>query len=434
MTYKYSKQLSLRKTLGADLACNVFSFVLAFAVVVISGCERASDDERDKDHVEPRAVSLDTVHIETSIAERIGLEKTLATTALFRPSIEVYGRVVPNPNATFEIMSPSAGQISTRNGGLPLPGTKVAKGQMLAVIKVRVSPEVRADFESRIVESKSRLKNNEEIVDYLSRITQGLQNIASKEILSRTELDSASANLARAKAQVALDKAVIANWQGVIQIMSSPEPAEGNFWRLPIEAPHDGTIAEVSTAEGAFVEAGALLLRIIDQTQQVIRLDVPQVSLEFLDASAKAELLSVWCQGKSYEARFIGVGPSVDLSSQSIQFLYFVEDTSNLLRPGLHITTRIRSSETTESAVKVPSSSVLQHRGMYYVYVAVEEATYQRRRVEVLETRDGETVVKNTIVASQELSNGVKDGDTVVSTGAQLLLSREFLVAGGDSD
>ncbi len=431
MIYKNTKRIADR----LNRPHNFFAVVLVLAVVLISGCNRSIVGDDKKVLVESSPVATGRVHIDTSVAERIGLEKATATTVLFQPTIEVYGRIIPNPNATIEILSPSAGQISIADDGrLPMLGTNVAAGQLLAIVKVRISPEARADFETRIVEANSRLRNNEDIVDALSRITQGLQNIASKEILSRTELDSALANLARAKAQVALDKAIVANWQGIMERVNSQESKEGNFWRLPIQSLHAGTIAEVNVAAGAFVEAGMPLLKIIDPSQQLIRLDTPPAYSDLLSKKFKDEALKITYQGKSLDARFLGIAPSVDLSSQNIPLLFSVEDSSNCLRSGLQVTTRIPKSETSENAIKLPKSSVLQHRGMHYVYVEIEDETYQRRSVEVLDIRDSETLVKVANQVSHELAIGVQDGDLVVSKGAQLLLSREFLVSGGDDD
>jgi hypothetical protein len=48
--------------------------------------------------------------------------------------------------------------------------------------------------------------------------------------------------------------------------------------------------------------------------------------------------------------------------------------------------------------------------------------------------QENETLVKPSVESIQELAIGVVDGELVVSSGAQLLLSREFLVVGGDSD
>ena len=85
-------------------------------------------------------------------------------------------------------------------------------------------------------------------------------------------------------------------------------------------------------------------------------------------------------------------------------------------------------------AISVPSSSVLQHRGLHYVYVAIDDSTYQRRSVDVLGIQENETLIKQSDESKQDLAVGVIDGELVVSSGAQLLLSREFLAVGGDSD
>ncbi len=409
-------------------------WLLTLLCGVIVGCDRRAEDGEAKQLPEQAVLNNGTVQVAPSSAERIGIQKVASKSTLFTQKTEVYGRVVPNPNATFDLMSPSAGQVFIDSGIWPMPGTRVIKGQQLATLKVRISPDLRADFESRIVEAKARLTNNEDVVQSLSRITQGLQNISAREILSRTELDTASANLSKAKSQVELDKAIIANWLSVMNRVNAAESVQGDFWHLPLLSPHEGTIAEIATAEGAFVEAGTLLLRIIDQSQQLIRLEVPPNAPSLLDGAVEVDTLVIKCQGKSFQASYLGRAPSIDFSSQNSLLLYSVRDASDQLRSGLLVTASVANGESKVDAISVPNSSVLQHRGLNYVYVAIDDSTYQRRSVDILGIQENETLVKPSVESIQDLAIGVVDGEIVVGSGAQLLLSREFLVVGGDSD
>ncbi len=401
---------------------------------MVIGCGRETSDVEAKQVSEQKVLNKGTVGVDASLAERIGIKKVVAKNTPFKPTTEVYGRVIVNPNATFDLVSPSAGQVFVNSGRWPLPGTRVIKGQHLATLKVRVSPDLRADFESRIVEAKARLKNNEDVVESLSRIAQGLQNISAREILSRTELDMASANLSKAKSQVELDKAIIANWQSVMKRVNATESVQGDFWQIPVSSPHDGTIEEIGTSEGAYVEAGSLLLRIIDLSQQLIRIDVPLTINSTLEDSTEAQTLMIKCRGKSFDASLLGRAPSIDLSSQNSHILYSIRDATHQLRPGMLVTASIAHGDSNADAISVPSTSILQHRGLHFVYVAIDDSTYQRRGVDVLGIRDNETLIKPSLESVEDLAIGVSDGKWVVSSGAQLLLSREFLAVGGDSD
>ena len=401
---------------------------------MIIGCGRKTDDVEAKQLPEQEVLNKGTVYVDPASAERIGIQKVAAKNTPFKPTTEVYGRVIPNPNAIFEVMSPSAGQVFIDSGSLPMPGASVIKGQQLATIKVRISPDLRADFESRIDEAKARMKNNEDVVGSLSRISQGLESISAREILSRTELDTARANHSKAKSQVELDKAIIANWQSVMNRVNATESVEGDFWHLPLLSPHEGTIAEIATAEGAYVEAGTLLLRIIDFSQQLIRIEVPLDINSTLEDSTVVDTLAIKCRGNSFDASYLGRAPSIDLSSQNSHILYSIQDASHQLRAGLLVTASIANGESKVDAISVPNASILQHRGLRCVYVAIDESTYQRRSVDVLGIRGSETFVKPSVDSMQDIAIGVSDGEWVVSSGAQLLLSREFLAIGGDRD
>ena len=138
-----------------------------------------------------------------------------------------------NPNATFDINSPFAGELIV-DKEWPKLASMVLREQIIGKIKVRSSPEVRVDLQSRMLDAESRLPSDRNAVESLSRIVDGLQRIASKEILSRTELDIATSNLARASAQVALDESAVRHWKSVLEAIDTPSGSANERWLVQI--------------------------------------------------------------------------------------------------------------------------------------------------------------------------------------------------------
>jgi multidrug efflux pump subunit AcrA (membrane-fusion protein) len=305
---------------------------------------------------------------------------------------------------------------------------------MLALVKVRVSPDLRSDFISRVAEAESRLKYNVDVVEALTSIRDGLERISTKEIISRTELDTATANLSKAKAQIAHDRTIVEHWRGVLSAIDTEDKLKQDEWHLPILSPHDGTVADLYATNGVNVEPGTPLLSIIDQSQQLIHLSVPTRGQSLSDQLITQATLVVSIRGKSFDASYLGLASSIDMSSQSFQLLYSVESGAESLRPGLLVTANYPIGKLTEDAIAIPTSSVVQHKGLNYVYVAVDDSRYERRSIQILGTATDSTFVRPTVDEQDDLAIGLKNAEQIVTSGAQVLLSREFLAVGGDAD
>ncbi len=406
-------------------------------LVMACGCKRDEDKVHDaKPTREPESASLLWVELTDAQIERIGIKTTPAKSGAYHPTTQVFGRVVINPNATFDINSPFAGELIV-DKEWPKIASVLSRGQVIGKIKVRSSPEVRADLQNRMLDAVSRLPSDRNAVESLTRIVEGLQRIASKEVLSRTELDIATSNLARARAQVALDESAVKHWKSVLEAIDTPPGSVNEHWLVPIMALHEGQVTEVSIAGRSYVEAGQHLLRTVNQSTHLIRLDIPP-DMETAGITDRLDLL-VSCLSHQYEARFEGLASTVDTSSQFRHLLFSINDASRGLRPGMLVRAKFPvNSDTTDSsnidAIQIPSNALIYHQGLPYVFVQSDSDRFERRSVSLIGQSSQDLFVKVAADKDRELRIGVQADEQVVVSGAQVLLSRQFLQAGGDND
>ncbi len=427
--------------IGTFSRTRLASLVALFNIVCLvmsCGCMRGAKDEHKAKltrEVE-QSSSPQWVELTDEQIERIGIQTSLAKLAVYQPTIQVYGRVVSDPNASFEINSPFAGELIV-DKDWPKIASMVSREQVLGKIKVRSSPEVLADLQSRMLDAESRLPSDLNTVESLSRIADGLQRIASKEVLSRTELDIANSNLARSRAQVAIDESAIKHWKSVLEAIDTPSGSANEHWLVPIMALHEGQVTEVSIAGRSYVEAGQHLLRIVDQTPHLIRLDIPP-DMDIAGITNRLDLL-ITCVSHQYEARFVGLAPTVDTSSQFQHLLFSVNDLSTELRPGklvrANFPTNAHNTELGNAdAIRISTSALIYHEGLPYVYVQSDGNRFERRSVSPIGTSSQDLFLKPSTDEDRELGLGVQANEQVVVSRAQVLLSRQFLQAGGDAD
>src|SRR5690349_23128769 len=105
--------------------------------------------EGERGGAEAGAASLRNglVGLEDDEAERYGLKMEAARSVSWVPRVRVYGRVVPNPEATVEVRSPFAGVLRpAANSSWPALGQRIRAEQMLGLVDVRVGPGVRLEL------------------------------------------------------------------------------------------------------------------------------------------------------------------------------------------------------------------------------------------------------------------------------------------------
>lgn len=419
-------------------------------------------NEANEDEAAHAQATSDTgagnIEVDEQQAERLGLEVVAAKGVDWIRRVTVYGRVVPNALATSEIRTACAGILrSSAEATWPVPGQHVASGQVIGAVDVRVGPELRLELQNKLSEARLRQRGEQEVVKVHERTVASLQKVTDREILSRAELDTALVNLAEAKIQLGTAEAAATLWEKSLREFEQQRAEGASLWRQPIIAPAEGIVTELAGRPGMAVEPGTLLLQLVDFRRPLVRLDLPAELLASGNAPREVTLVATLAAapellGGSHArdqsevlvtrpARLIGPGPAVDFSGQRIGVLYDAQpvddspanaEVPEVWRPGLQVKAELRP-ETVAAipAVAVPVSAVLFHEGRSLVYVRVADDQYQRREVRLL-SRDGDHWI--VAIAGDESLVGVAVGESVVHRNAQVLLSKEFLKASGDTD
>src|SRR4051794_12212972 len=116
----------------------LWPFVLGTLGALLAGAyvvrRRAAEERgREGDAVQrDRPPRNGIVKLNPKVAEAMGLAVGPAAAVSWRETRTVYGRVVPNPDATAEVRAPSAGTLRVGSGqSWPAPGERVREKQPL---------------------------------------------------------------------------------------------------------------------------------------------------------------------------------------------------------------------------------------------------------------------------------------------------------------
>lgn len=294
--------------------------------------------------------------------------------------VELNGTVIADPATGGRVQATQLGTVLPGPRGMPLPGRAVRQGEVLAFLRTDTDAVERgnqqallADLDAQHTLAESQLRRYEQL--------DGLAGAVSQERMeaARTELTALE------KRRAAVDA--------------------GIHRRLPLVAPVSGVIGNSHVVAGQVVDARDVLFEILDPDR-------------------------LWVEALAYDARLLTGITGADARTDDAQILTldFVGGARQLRAQALPLLFRIRAP--------VPPLAVGQPVKVY-AHTAQEMTGVALPREALLRTGSGDTRVWLHVQAEQFvprsvrvvdldgarvlITDGLQDGDRVVTTGASLL-------------
>ena len=316
-----------------------------------------------------------TVFVPKASQRILALRTELAQEARHPRSVELPGRIIPDPDASGYVQAAVSGRLSAPPGGFPRLGTTVRAGDVLAL----VTPPFQAIDTSNIRQQASEIDQQTSIVE---RRLARLRSL--REVVPRTQVEDAESELRGLRERRA----------SLDQVRRDAEP---------LIAPIDGVIAASTAAAGRIAETNAVVFQIVDPS----RLWVEALHFEALGETRRAS--ARLSGGRTAVLAFRGGG--LTGVGQSIPIHFALTGDVAGLRVG-QLVTVLAETEEAQQGLALPRSAVL--RGASGVAIIYEHSTAEQFRPhEVrIEPLDGDRVL---VVA------GLKHGLRIVTQGAELL-------------
>ena len=310
--------------------------------------------------------------------QRILAIRTLETSkAPYNRSIELPGRIIPDPNASGVVQSTVGGRVSAPEGGFPKLGTPVKKGAVLAFVTPPVQQIDVSDMRQRQGELDQQL-----II--VKRRVERYRKLAPSGAISQVALDEAVEELrGLTDRRSALDK-----------IRLEPEP---------LIAPVDGIIAESTAVAGQMAAPGAMVFQVVDPARLWVE------GLSFEPTAGAIAATARLPDGRTLALAYQGAGFADRNQSVPVQFA--ITDGTAGLRVGQFVTIQAATSQRGEGLALPRGSIVRSGNGQDVVYEHTTAERFVARPVRITPL-DGERVL---------VAAGLNPGQRVVTQGAELL-------------
>ena len=254
-------------------------------------------------------------------------------------------------------------------------GQRVAKGQVLVELDA-------GTVKAELAEAQANLND-------LSAQVARLQNLQSRQLVAKSQLDTviAARNAAKARMQAAQER----------------------LNDRIIRAPFSGVLGLRQVSQGQYVAAGAVMVNLDDLDHLWVDFPVPESLLPQLKTGMVLELQADAAPGQMLPARVAGIDSRVDVATRAIMVRGAIDNAAGLVRPGMLM--RVTLQQEAVQALVIPELAVQQIGNRTFVYLAGADGTAQSRDVRIGSRHDGKA----------EVLEGLKSGEKVVLEGTSKL-------------
>jgi cobalt-zinc-cadmium efflux system membrane fusion protein len=303
--------------------------------------------------------------------------------------LSLAAHLMANPTSVVHIFPPISGRVVALK---VLPGQEVTKGQQLGMLQSSDAAQARSDFEKAKIETARadlQLQRGKELLQH--------------EVMAQRDYDDL-------KALDDADHAELNRARQALLMLGFSEDSTSDV--IPIRSPISGVVLDVGTATGE-------LQRSLDNATAIATI---------------AEINPIWVVGDLYprdlssvkvgqpvqvsvtgypDQVFLGVidniSDAVDPTTLTLKVRVVLPNPGHKLKPQMYATIAVTNQKGT--AIILPSTAVIQNGKATFVFVESSPGKYVRRDVTLGTVHD----------TSDEVIQGLQDGDKVVFTGAELL-------------
>ena len=328
----------------------------------------------------PQRLPDGSVYLPKLTQRQLALRTLVAEEGRSPQTIELFGKVMMDPNAGGKVQPTVAGRIEPGPRGLPSLGQSVRKGEVLAFVRPSVGAIERANQAAQAAELRANKALAEKRV---ARLQQLEGTVPQKDVEAAT-----------AEVQALTERLVAVGGS-----LSNTEA---------LLAPASGVIALANVMAGQVVDAREVLFEIVDPTRLLIEAIAhdAKIATRITAATARIE------PGVSIPLTFIGAGRS--LREQALPILFRL-NLGKQAMPSLTVgqpLTVLAQTDQTVTGYAIPATAIVKDRNnqdIVWVHVAAER--FVPKTVRYVAT-DGAT---STVV------DGVAKGDRIVVQGSSLL-------------
>ena len=238
-----------------------------------------------------------------------------------------------------------------------------------------------------------------------------LEQTAAKVAAARSQVGMLTAKADSAKSQIEIVQARSRGAETVVQEKMIP------LQDTALKAPLNGLVLQKSVEKGTLVSPGKTGFVVADTSSVKAAFGVADIAVPEIKLGSTLSVETETMPGTEFQGQITSVFPGADPKSRAFNVEVTIPNPKYLLRPGMIVSLRVGTKEAVTAQPVVPLNAVVKSKSDangYAVFVVIEQGG--RQIAMVRDVKLGETY-GNTIA----VTDGVKEGDRVVTTGVTLV-------------
>lgn len=338
---------------------------------------------------------------------------TVELTKVGRASVQEYVEVVGSlvGAQTVDVVPRAQGRLQTIGVRI---GDPVSRGQLLAKVEDQELREQLRQADASFEVARATIRQREADLSFAKTNLDRNKSLFDRQLLPRQSLDDAEARFQASQAQ--LDLA-----QAQLQAASSRrDELRINLANTSVNSPVTGFVAKRLVDPGAFVTQNVTLLSVVDISTVRLVVNLVERDLRKVSVGAGASVTVDAYPGEEFSGRVARVAPVLDPATRTAEMEVEIVNPTGRLKPGMYARVRMTSARKANALV-VPKAAVVDAQGRKGVYMVQKNQAVFRAVSLGLEEPD-----------RIEVTDGLNEGDAVVTTGASALRDgARVQVAGG---
>jgi len=374
---------------------------LLLAVVVIS-CNSKSEKAITKDEVVEEKHVENEIHLTKAQVEATGLKVEVIQKRNIRSRVVVTGTIEVPPQSKATIYAPMEAFVHKTD---LLPGDKVTKGQVVAVLKHPNFIQLQYDF------LKAVNNNTVAKADYERK-----QLLLKNEIASEKSFQAAEGQYKSAKSLVESYRAQLT----MVGLNADTVLNKGIQQYIYVKTPIEGYVVESSLNQGKFLATNSEMMEIIDTDHMHAELNVFGTDItkikkgdDFLFQPSGVDL--------NYKGYIKLISQKVNDKTKTVNVHGHFEDAKNILKSGMFINAQILIGG--KQAYAVPEAAIVEVEGEQFVFLAKSDVEFIPIEVTTGTTDNGFVELKTIKGNTFDIS--------IVTKGAHFLKGKLLEMAGG---
>jgi RND family efflux transporter MFP subunit len=287
-----------------------------------------------------------------------------------------------------------------------------------------------------VASSKAQLAEAEASCERAKLDFDRAQNLFASQSMTKANFDAAKAQYDMAAAKVSAARSQVVMLQaradaaksqiGVVEAKSSGAQAVVQETRIPLQdtalrSPLNGVVLKKSVEKGTLVSSGTTAFTVADTSSVKAVFGVADVAVPEMKLGKTLSVETESMPGKEFRGQITSVFPAADPKSRVFNVEVTIPNPGFLLRPNMIVSLSVGARQPASAQPVVPLNAVVKAKDNpngYAVFVLADEGGRQVARLRGVKLGEA---YGNTVAVTE----GVKQGERVITTGNSMVLDEE---------